>query len=230
MSGETAGRWEFVTLAPGKLIRNLGVGRLSLALASACILSLAAVAPAFPLELFGRKFFEAKDETIVVPDAQPYTLDLIVTGGDDDLSKSIRNASSLAREEERPPPGTAGLIARARGDYGRILAALYAQGYYGGSVRIFIQGMAAEAMRPDIELSDPAPVSVSVEAGPLFRFGSVAIDGMPAGPLNREDEEALDLEDWELTQGSVARSGAILDAEGRLLELWRQRGHPNLAH
>ena len=38
--------------------------------------------------------------------------------------------------------------------------------------------------------------------------------------------QALDLEDWELTEGAVARSGAILDAEGRLVELWRQRGYP----
>ena len=93
---------------------------------------------------------------------------------------AIRNASALAREEERPPPGTAGLIARARGDYGRILAALYAQGHYGGSVRILIAGVPVETLRPDAELPDPAPVSVSVEAGPLFHFGSVAIDGMPS--------------------------------------------------
>jgi translocation and assembly module TamA len=197
-----------------------------MALGSACVLSLSAVAPAFPIELFGRKFFERTDETIVVPDARPYALDLTIAGADDDLSKSIRNASSLAREEARPPPGTAGLIARARGDYGRILAALYAQGYYGGSVRILVAGAPVETMRPDAELPDPAPVSVAVEPGPLFHFGSVVIDGMPAGPMSREDEQALDLEDWELTEGSVARSGAILDAEGRLMELWRQRGHP----
>ena len=111
------------------------------------------------LQLFGRKFFESNDETVVVPDPQPYTLELTISGEDKDLAKAIRNASSLARDEKKPPPGTAGLIARARGDYGRILAALYANGYYGGTITISIDGESAETLRPDIDLPDPVTVT-----------------------------------------------------------------------
>ncbi len=182
--------------------------------------------PALAFELFGKKFFEKADETVVVPDAQPYTLDLTVAGGDEALLKAVRNASTLARDEKKPPPGTAGLIARARGDYGRILAALYANGYYGGTIAIAVRGEAVESLRPDIDLPDPVPVSVAVDPGPLFHFGTVRVLGLPTDAVTREDSKALDLDHWDLTEGAVARSGAILATESRLVEVWRQRGHP----
>jgi translocation and assembly module TamA len=69
-------------------------------------------------------------------------------------------------------------------------------------------------------------VDVVVDPGPLFRFGRVRIDGLPDDPITGEDEEALELDDWRLTQGGEARSGAVLQTEGRLVELWRQRGYP----
>jgi translocation and assembly module TamA len=195
----------------------------------AAALFLAAVAgPAGAFELFGRKFFEGDGdaEVAVVPDAQPYTLALDVAGADPDLTEAIQSASALAREEARPPPGTAGLLARARGDYGRIVAALYARGYYGGTVSITVGGAPVEGVRPDVVLPDPVAVGVAVDPGPLFRFGSIRIDGLPESALTREDAEALDLDDWTLTGGDEARSGAVLATEGRLVELWRQRGHP----
>ncbi len=70
------------------------------------------------------------------------------------------------------------------------------------------------------------PVSVRVEPGPVFRFGEIRIDGLPQAQMTREDRRALDLDSWELQEGAEARSGAILDSEGRLVELWQQRGHP----
>lgn len=195
--------------------------------AAGLLLVLQAMAPALAFELFGRKFFERADETLVVPDARPYVLELTVSGGDKDLAGVIRSASVLARDEDKPPPGTAGLIARARGDYGRIIAALYTQGYYGSAIRISVAGMPVESLRPDAELPDPAPVSVDVEPGALFSFGTIRVEGLPTDAMTREDADALHLEDWELTEGAVARSGAVLDAEGRLVEAWRQRGHPH---
>ncbi len=45
--------------------------------------------------------------------------------------------------------------------------------------------------------------------------------------MTKEDRVALDLKHWELVEGAVARSGAVLDAEGRIVEVWRQRGHPH---
>jgi translocation and assembly module TamA len=219
-----------LSLAPANAVLSLLPGRRFLALVAAGVLSLASAGfPALAFELFGRKFFEANDETIVVPDAQPYTLDVSISGDDKALAKAIRNASSLVREEKRPPPGTAGLIARARGDYGRILASLYANGYYGGTIAISVDGMPVESLRPDVDLPDPAPVKLSVDPGPLFHFGEVRVLGLPTDALTHEDADALDLDHWDLKEGAVARSGAILATESRLVEVWRQRGHPKAA-
>lgn len=187
---------------------------------------LAISAPVQAFELFGRKFFEREDETLVVPDPRPYTLEFSIASGEDDLGEVVRRASTLARDVDRPPSGAAGLIARARGDYGRIVAALYTQGHYGGSVAIAIAGTPVETLRPDAELPDPAPVRVEVDPGPKFSFGAIRVDGLPQDALTKKDERALQLEDWELTRGAVARSGAVLAAEGRLVDFWRQRGHP----
>lgn len=218
-----------LSLAPARCVLRLCRGHRALALAVVVLVATSAVFPAFAFTLFGRKFFEANDETAIVPDAQPYDLTISVTGGDKTLTKAVKNASTLARDERKPPPGTAGLIARARGDYGRILAALYANGFYGGSIAISIDGVSAETLRPDTELPDPAPVNVTVEPGPLFRFGEIRVLGLPSGPLTDEDEDALEFDDWDFVEGEVARSGAILATEGRLIDVWRQRGHPKAA-
>ena len=163
-----------MSLVPGRAIMSCFPGRRVLALAVASTLSLTSAGfPALAIELFGRKFFERDDETVVVPDAQPYTLTLDVLGDDKELTKAIRAASSLARDEKKPPPGTAGLVARARGDYGRILASLYANGYYGGNIAISINGTPVETIRPDIDLPDPVGVRVAIDPGPLFHFGEV---------------------------------------------------------
>ena len=160
--------------APAERLARVFPRRRCFALAAGAALTLASAGlPVLAFEIFGHKFFEKTDETVVVPDAQPYTLTLTVAGGDKELVKVVDGASTLARQKDHPPPGTAGLIARARGDYGRILAALYAEGYYGGSIDIRIEGQSVESLRPDTELPDPVPVTVSVDPGPLFHFGKV---------------------------------------------------------
>jgi len=212
----------------GLLFRCVPGRRLIALFAASALFTVSAGFPALAFELFGRKFFEGNNETALVPDAQPYTLEITVAGDDRELEKAVRNASSLSRDIKNPPPGTAGLVARARGDYGRIVAALYGRGYYGGSITIAIQGVPVENMQPDTTLPDPAPVTVTVDPGPLFKFGVIHIEGMPATPT-KDEAKALALDKWELKQGAVARSGAILFAESRLVDAWRQRGHPKAA-
>ena len=185
-------------------------------------------APAFAFKIFGLKFFEPGDEeTEVVADAQPYTLEFTVAGADEELDEAIRNASSLARDEERPPPGTAGLIARAKGDYGRILAALYADGHYGGTIR-HPGGRRSRwsSCSPTSRCPIPVAVSVAVDPGPLFHFGEIRIDGLPAEADDARRQEGAEPQRLGPDGGMEARSGAILDTEGRLVEVWRQRGHP----
>ena len=79
------------------------------------------------LEFLGIKFFEDQSEvdaSSVIAEPQPYSAEL-VTSATDGLAGTIRNASSLLGGQSEPANGAAGLLARARADYKRILGALY---------------------------------------------------------------------------------------------------------
>src|SRR5690606_16816558 len=87
-----------------------------------------------------------------------------------------------------PASGAAGLIAKARSDYRRLLAALYAEGRYGGAVSIRIGGVEAANLPPDTNLPDPVDVTIAVTAGPEFRFSTVTIENQ-APPTNDPDDQ-----------------------------------------
>src|SRR5262249_60036786 len=87
------------------------------------------------------------------------------------------NAESLTRQA---PAGAAGLIRRAVADRDRILAALYTEGRYAGTVTIIVAGRSPD----DATIYDavngarrtgPVPVKVLVEPRPAFKFGAVHV-------------------------------------------------------
>ncbi|MFD1254035.1 Translocation and assembly module TamA precursor [Devosia equisanguinis] len=191
------------------------------------VAGLAATAPsAHAFELFGIKFFESdadRDAESVIVDPQPYVVSFAVneTG---DVETAVRNASTLLSDQAEPASGAAGLIAKARGDYRRILAALYAQGRYGGAVSIRIGGVEAANLAPDVNLPDPVDVTVAVTAGPAFTFGNVQIVNQApytADPLDQVELPSL----RGFGAGEVARSTVIVRAEQLAVEAWRQQGY-----
>ena len=133
--------------------------------------------PAAAFEIFGIKLFEDqndRDEEAVIADPQPYTVDFqVMPSGPAD--NAVRNASALLADKDEPASGAAGLLAKARGDYRRILAALYNEGFYGGTVSIRVGGTEAATMAPDVNLPDPVAVTILVNPGPIFHFNSVNI-------------------------------------------------------
>jgi translocation and assembly module TamA len=182
---------------------------------------------ALALELFGIKFFEDQSEidaAAVIADPQPYTLQ-ITTGAEGALDTAIRGASALLADQNEPASGTAGLVAKARGDYRRILAALYGEGRYGGVVSIRIGGVEASQLAPDARLPSPVPVTILVNPGPLFRFGDIGIANR-APATTDPDDQVPSPEEEGLLRGEIARSTLIARAEERALEAWRQQGYP----
>ena len=184
-------------------------------------------APATAFELFGLRLFERnrdKASDDIVGEPQNYDVELSVLGADETVSDALNGASLLVADQEKPASGAGGLIAKARADYQRLLAALYTEGYYGGSISILIDGREAGQLAPDADLPDPAGVLISVDPGPQFRFGRAEI-GNRAPPTDDPDDFVAAPEDEGFASGEVARSGAIKRAGRLSVEAWRQQGH-----
>src|SRR5690606_30370750 len=171
------------------------------------------VPAAYGFELFGFKFFESEEELAadaVIVDPQPYvvTFSASETGA---AENAARNASALIADEAQPASGAAGLIAKARGDYRRILAGLYNEGYFGGAVSIRIGGVEAANLAPDVNLPDPVDVTIAVTTGPLFTFNDVAV--VNQAPQTDDPEDQVDLPVMRgFAAGQVAKSSVILAA------------------
>lgn len=184
------------------------------------------VPAAHGFELFGIKFFEdqaERDAEAVIVDPQPYVVTFSASeenAGD----TAARTASALLADQAEPASGAAGLIAKARGDYRRILAALYSEGYYGGAVSIRIGGAEASSLAPDVNLPDPVDVTIAVTTGPLFTFNDVAI--VNQAPLTADADDYVELPAMRgFAAGQVARSSVILAAEQLALAAWREQGY-----
>ncbi|MGH7005730.1 MAG: POTRA domain-containing protein, partial [Alphaproteobacteria bacterium] len=144
------------------------------------------------------------------------------------MRELIRDSSNLNSLTTTPPPNAAGLVRRAMEDRDRVTAALYAFGYYGGTVTITAAGVPvtsadAVAAVERVRKSGPVPVRIGVALGPQFRFGRVRFeDAETRSPLVAPlSGEALGIE-----PGKPARATAITAAELLLTATMRKEGYP----
>ena len=205
-------------LAPRRGIGNI------LTVVAVCVAAAFAYVPAAQaFEVFGvRLWGDAKepDETIT-GDRVAYSTELTVSG-DEDLKDVLLDASALVSRQDDPPPSVAALVSRARADRKRLIAELYANGRYGATVDLSVGGVDIDqpATGGSGNSGDaPVPVVIQVDPGPEFTFGdlSVDIDGSAVG--------AADLAEFGLVPGDVARSTLIVDASGKMVRAWRDKGH-----
>ena len=170
-------------------------------------------------ELFGIHLWgEKKDDggEIDIIDPLRYTARLKIEGNDPALTKDLSIASTVIRRADQPALGRSGLLASANGDYGRLLDALYANGYYGGSVSILINGTEARALPLDADLGQGVPVLVQVDPGPQFTFGTADIVNPPT---------TEPMPDAPFASGAPALSGVVGEAAREAVGQWRDRGH-----
>ncbi len=204
--------------------RMTGFGRAQL---SARLLLAAGIAaaplPAYGFELFGMRLFgkEKQEEIDTIGTPQDYAVEFIVDGPDDDIAAELKKASNLWQDRDEPASGAGGLIAKARGDYRRLLNELYANARYGGTISITINGQQASEILPDSEFPNPVQVVVRVDPGPEFIFSTARIENEapPAGPGDEVDVAE------GFARGLPARSGAIIKAGRVAAEAWQQQGY-----
>ena len=135
-----------------------------------------------------------------------------------DTARDTLDTASLLRalEDDADPQD---YVAAARADYRRLLTALYAEGRYGATISITVNGREAADIAP---LDAPASVDevvIRVDAGPRFTFGNVAISPLPPGVTLPTD----------LGPRRTARTARIESAVRAGLGSWRDLGYAKVA-
>lgn len=142
-------------------------------------------------------------------------LDIVVAGGSKDLTEAVQVASQLHSLQAQGQTDPQDLLAAARADYVRLLAAMYARGHYSVVIRIRIDGREAAAI-PALEAPTTiSTIRIDVDPGDPFRFGMARIAPQAPGTVLPTGFQA----------GAVAESGAVADAVDVAISTWRETGH-----
>ena len=140
----------------------------------------------------------------------------LADAGLQDLLRSASVSLTLPAEEDAAAQD---YVAAARADYRRLLTALYADGYYGGTISIKIDGREASTLAPLDAPSRVSNVAISVTPGPRFTFGTAAI--APLAP------------DTELPEGFAAgkpaQSQVVRQSVTAATEAWREAGYAKVS-
>ena len=142
-------------------------------------------------------------------------LDISVAGGSEDLKQAVEAASQLRTLQTEGQTEPQDLLAAARADYARILAAMYGKGYYSVDIRIQVDGREAAAI-PVLEAPRAiSTIRIAVDPGAPFRFGVARVHPLP--PATKLPKE--------FQTGAVAESGAVASAVDVAIKDWREAGH-----
>jgi translocation and assembly module TamA len=153
-------------------------------------------------------------------DPQPYHVVLASTGNAA-LDATLKATSQLQALRSSAPVNPFGLIARARGDMDRLNTVLESFGYYQGRVSITIDDLAIDAPSLGDTLSalpqgSDVACRVSIEPGPLYHLGRIAIDG------TLPDAARTSL---ALSSGAPAIASEVLAGGARLLTALENQGY-----
>jgi translocation and assembly module TamA len=176
------------------------------------------VTDAHAFKIFGMRFFEKDEDTTEVVDPVNYSLTLNEPSGDADLKEALENSSRLFQDKDKPVSGDLGLAIKARDDRDRLLAALYEQARYGGTVAVTVNGQDIDRLPPDPVFPDgaPIPVEITVTPGPVFTLGNIVLKGDAVG--RRPDQY--------LTPGARADSTLIIKAGEKVVDDLMEEGRP----
>ncbi|MGL4319811.1 MAG: autotransporter assembly complex protein TamA, partial [Paracoccaceae bacterium] len=142
-----------------------------------------------------------------------------ITNADEDLTKDLRRASALLATQNEGDTTAQDLFAAARGEYSRLVGALYAKGYYAPVISVEINGQEAATIAPLDAPSTINTVTVTVDPGPRFAFSRAAITPLAQGTVLPP----------EFRTGRIAESALIQQAVDAGVDGWRDLGHAKAA-
>lgn len=142
-----------------------------------------------------------------------------LTTEDTDLRRDLRQVSLVAALAADGTGTPQDIVAAAQADYRRMLTGLYAQGYYGGSVSILIDGREAASLAPLDAPTSIGSVDIRITPGPRFTFGRAEV-----GPLAPGTDLPENFRPGAIARSDMARAAAIAAVDG-----WRDAGHAKAA-
>ena len=146
-------------------------------------------------------------------------LEFTVLGASESLEQALRDASILIRSKRENNSGAQDLFADARAEYGRLLAALYAQGRYSAVIHVRIDGREAADIPPLDAPTSISVIEVSVDPGPAFTFSRAEVSPLAKRTVLPED----------FARGMTAKSDSIAGAVLAGVDGWRAQGHAKAA-
>lgn len=185
--------------------------------------------PAHALKLFGRCIIgpcqdaEAADAAQLI-DPKRYDVALDFASDNEAVQKAVKSASALWQGRDKAVGGSAGVIARAKGDYRRILAGLYNEGHYAGSISIKINGAEASDLPVGTEFVSGSTIAITVDAGDQYQFGRADIIGA-APETNDKKDKVPTFTDVGFAAGLPALAGSVGKAAKIARDAWRQQGY-----
>ena len=120
--------------------------------------------------------------SLVACAAAPLTsaeITLSAPGADSDLEDALRGASLTLSAQDEDVTDSQELLAAAKADYRRLVAALYEEGYFSGAVSIRVDGREASGLSL---LNEPAAIQridIAVDTGPSFTFSQAEVAPLP---------------------------------------------------
>ncbi len=117
---------------------------------------------------------------------------------------ALNSASALRALEDEADPQD--YVAAARADYRRLLTALYAEGYYAGTISITVDGVEAANIAPLDAPTSIDAVVITVNPGPQFTFGNVAIAPLPPGTTISDNLGPRETAESDVVQSAVSAS------------------------
>jgi translocation and assembly module TamA len=149
----------------------------------------------------------------------PYTIAIAPTG-DVPLDQAIADASRLVRLQDQSPVGPFALIARAESDAARMDQVLRSFAHYDAVTVVRIAGRASSdagllAFLERLPEDSAVRVDVAIDPGPVYRIGSVRLDGPVPNDVRRA---------FHLSAGQPARAADVLAAGEAVLSALREDG------
>ncbi len=184
--------------------------------------------PASALELFGFQIFgedEPDSDKVEILDPLDYTVSPEILTSEGKLRRRLLAASDVWQRRNEPASGSAGLIVAAKADYRRLLATLYTEGHYAGAISILLNGVEAGDLPNTSQLRAPVSVTLSVDPGPGYRFGTTRVENPPSGFILGSDWPPGTVRSV-FASGDPARADVIDDVGEEAVDLWRSKGHP----